>query len=193
MGAHTWIQNLAPQANSSVKLCDATWKNMKNFCAQNHLKKAAMTLIAQRMDDGAFEHLRQMFVALDVDGDGALTMEELKVGLNRLSSNEADAVRAVMQGVDVDCGGTINYTEFLAAAMDKQHYSQESACRAAFNAFDLDGSGTIDRKELEEVLKSSEFDGVMSASELQAVMNECDADGDGEITFEEFMQMMSRG
>ena len=42
----------------------------------------------------------------------------------------------IMQDVDSDGSGNIDYTEFLAATLDKRMYIQEDVCWSAFRVFD---------------------------------------------------------
>jgi hypothetical protein len=60
-------------------------------------------------------------------------------------------VQALLQHADADGDGSINYREFLAAAMDMQNVSREMALRAAFVEFDTDGSGTLSPEEVIQV------------------------------------------
>lgn len=89
-------------------------------------------------------------MSLDVNGDGSLTFEELKIGLK--DKENGDALMELMKSADTDGSGEINYTEFLAATMDAKLYMREEYLRAAFNMFDKDGSGKIDNEEIISLL-----------------------------------------
>jgi calmodulin len=54
--------------------------------------------------------------------------------------------------------------------------------------FDVDGNGLIDRDELRKVMSS--LNETLSEEELDAMIKEADANGDGQISFEEFKTMM---
>ena len=56
--------------------------------------------------------------------------------------------------------------------------------------FDKDGSGVISADEIREVLQ---FGGTntLSAEAVDIIIKQVDANGDGEISFEEFVQMMT--
>merc|ERR1712137_487553 len=92
-----------------------------------------------------------------------------------------------MDGVDADRSGYIAYTEFIAAALDRQLYSEESICWQAFSAFDRDCDGGISMQDLKAVLAT---DGLSTGVALERLMQETDANGDGEIDFKEFLAAM---
>ncbi|KAJ2809423.1 hypothetical protein H4R20_000148 [Coemansia guatemalensis] len=60
--------------------------------------------------------------------------------------------------------------------------------REAFELFDTDGSGSISRKEMGDLMRKMGHN--PSAQEIQDMINEVDADNNGEIDFEEFVAMM---
>ena len=89
-------------------------------------------------------------MSLDVNGDGSLTLEELRKGL--AGKDNGDDLMAIMQGADTDGSGEINYTEFLAATIDANVFLREDYLRTAFNMFDKDRSGKIDNEEVVALL-----------------------------------------
>lgn len=62
--------------------------------------------------------------------------------------------------------------------------------KAAFMMFDKDNSGSIDQTEVVELLNGDELKSLASKEAIQTALKEIDANGDGEIDFEEFKQMM---
>merc|ERR1712217_59796 len=109
------------------------------------------------------------------DGDGMLTIKEMSEGLNRAG---------------LDGSGSIDYSEFLAAALEKKDYLREGACWNAFRFFDRDGDGRISLEELRQVLNSCNLQQEVGQAKLELALREVDRNGDGEIDFEEFMEMM---
>lgn len=127
-------------------------------------------------------------MSLDVNGDGSLTLEELRKGL--AGKDNGDDLMAIMQGADTDGSGEINYTEFLAATIDANVFLREDYLRTAFNMFDKDRSGKIDNEEVVALLTGEDLGVHVSKTAITKAMKEIDANGDGEIDFEEFMEMM---
>ncbi len=60
--------------------------------------------------------------------------------------------------------------------------------KMAFKMFDRDGGGTISIDELRDVMKTMGLD--PTDAELKTIISDVDTDGDGEIDFDEFVQMM---
>jgi calcium-dependent protein kinase len=61
--------------------------------------------------------------------------------------------------------------------------------RAAFKLFDLDNNGRITMSEIRYVLRGTGA-GLQEPEEWRAIIKEIDKDGDGEISFPEFNEMM---
>lgn len=189
---HPWVTTLA-RNSQNVALPTTLMSNLKAFRAQNKLKKAALTVIAQHMSEKEIDHLRQIFMTLDVDNSGTLSVQEVREGLKRLGWTEIPAdLQAIIEEVDSDKSGHIDYTEFIAATMDKKLYMKEDVCWAAFRVFDLDGNGKISQDELKKVLGMPDVETAVGRATIDALLTEVDLNGDGEIDFDEFMYMMRK-
>ncbi|EPR60647.1 calcium-dependent protein kinase CDPK2B [Toxoplasma gondii TgCatPRC2] len=223
--AHPWIKHYATKANpvADAPLNSKILDNFRAFRAVSKLKKAALTVIAQQMNEGQIKALKNIFLALDEDGDGTLTINEIRVGLSKSGLKEMPSdLDALMNEVDSDGSGVIDYTEFIAASLDKRQYIQEDVCWAAFRVFDLDNNGRISADELAQLLVSVDVqnmfpqreglgqpgaEGKLTAEEkkgareqyklnvleMKGLIKEVDRNGDGEIDFDEFMEMMRKG
>merc|ERR1712039_628783 len=185
-----WIKNKAPKA-SNVSLQQNFVDNLRGFRSQNKLKKAALHIIAGQLNEDQIKALRETFMALDGNGDGLLTVNEMKKGLQEAGLKEIPPdLQQIMEDVDSDGSGVIDYTEFLAATLDKRLYLQEDVCWSAFRLFDRNGDGKISQEELKHVLNSDDVADIAGADAIAQLLKEVDGNGDGVIDFQEFMQMM---
>lgn len=169
---------------------------LRGFRSQNKLKKAALQIIAGQLQEDEIKRLRDTFMQLDGNGDGCLTFVEMKEGLRKSGLKDIPPdLQTIMDDIDSDGSGVIDYTEFLAATIDHQSYLQENVCWSAFRLFDKNGDGKISQEELRSVLNDGDVQTVAGAEAITKMMSEIDGNGDGFIDFEEFMAMMrtSRG
>lgn len=89
----------------------------------------------------------------------------------------------ILNEIDKDGSGSIEFDEFLSMMGRKvQQADSESELRAAFAVFDRDGSGTISAEELRNVMKSIGEN--LSDAEIDEMIKEADANGDGNIDCE---------
>lgn len=186
---HAWVKNKAPAAKD-VNIGSSMVDNLKGFRSQNKLKKAALHVIANQLGEAQIKGLRDIFMSLDADGDGQLTADEMKAGLQKSGLQEIPAdLQQILEEVDSDGSGVIDYTEFLAATLDKKVYMAEDVCWQAFRVFDRNGDGKISKEEIQFVLNDDSVK-ESSAVNMAEIMKDIDANGDGEIDFTEFMNMM---
>merc|ERR1719382_669110 len=112
---------------------------------------------------------------------------ELAEGLRKANIDSSD-LQEIVNGLDADSSGEIDYTEFLAAGIDARHALLESQCWAAFRVFDLDDDGSISFEELKTVLSSQNQK--INKKNVEEIMEQVDTNKDGKIDFQEFMVMM---
>ena len=96
----------------------------------------------------------------------------------------------IMQAVDIDNNGQIEYSEFLTATMDYKKLLCQANLEEAFKLFDEDGNGFIHPEEIKAVLDEPSSN--LSEDIWKKVIGEVDTDGDGKISFQEFTDMMMK-
>ena len=83
-------------------------------------------------------------------------------------------------------------TEELKGAPDEVYgltKNQIEAFNEVFTLFDINGGGTIDASELDQALRSVDI--CLTIAELKDVLCVIDEDGNGEIDFDEFLNLMT--
>jgi calcium-dependent protein kinase len=181
-----WVQGNSVRTNT-LKVADLV-SNLQKFSANNRFKKAAMSVVAHRLDHQRIKSMRECFLQLDTNGDGKLSREELQ-GACSQSGITQEEVAALFDAVDTDKSGSIGYNEFLAPMLEIQQHMDAEACWQAFAVFDSNGDGSISAQELHDTLRELEGS-VLTQAEIAKIISEHDSDGDGSISFEEFKSMM---
>ena len=166
--------------------------NLKGFRADQKLKQATYAYIAsQLLSKNEKENLSKIFKKIDKNGDGQLSKEEILEGYDLFfgKTMEKEDVIKMFNSVDTDGSGFIEYSEFVVAAMNEKNVLTNEKLQAAFKMFDKDGSGLISPSEIKEVLG---FGQTLSEEAVNDIIKQVDENGDGEISFEEFAQMMKK-
>ena len=183
--AHPWFKNA-----SNTPLVDLNFNPMffSDYIRGNVLKKITLLFIASRLDENEIRHLKKIFEAFDKGKDGQISINELQQGLIQLKSShmKSDDVLELFKTIDADKNGRIDYTEFLAATLQKHTYLRKERLFEAFSTFDKDNSGHISKKELMEVLKTEKN----QEKEIETFIKAADKNGDGVIDYKEFLELM---
>lgn len=187
---HPWLQNAKKAPN--VPLGDVVKSRLKQFSMMNRFKRKALRVIAEFLSVEEVEDIKDMFKKMDVDDDGIISIEELKAGLRNFGSQLAESdVQMLIEAVDANGKGSLDYGEFLAVSLHLQRVANDEHLRKAFSYFDKDGNSFIEPDELRESLVE---DGADDCSDLaNEIFQEVDKDKDGKISYEEFVAMMKTG
>ncbi|KAJ7545739.1 hypothetical protein O6H91_08G007800 [Diphasiastrum complanatum] len=182
---HPWMREggEAPDA----PLDNVVLSRMKQFSAMNKLKKLALKVIAESLSEEEITGLKKMFMDMDTDHSGTITLDELKTGLALLGSSLAESEVAQLMQADVDGNGTIDYLEFISATMHLNKTKKEDHLISAFQYFDKDKSGYITIEELKEAFLKHDMGDHQA---IQDIIKEVDTDNDGRINYDEFVAMM---
>ncbi|CAG9318358.1 unnamed protein product [Blepharisma stoltei] len=187
---HDWIKNNFQEPPTSDEVIKASLSNLLGFKNENKIKDAIITFIVTQLASSQdLREAREIFRKLDQNGDGKLSREELENGFENLDGFSPEILDQIMDEVDTDNNGYIDYTEFLKAATDIRKFTSVANLQNAFDAFDKDGSGKISAEELKYVLKDENSEDIEMWNEL---IKQVDQNGDGEIDLKEFSDLLSK-
>lgn len=155
------------------------------------MQQAAVAFIVSQLatrDEVA--ELQRAFKALDKNSDGKLSREELIEGYRQILGDMAeDEVDRILKSADSDGSGEIDYSEWIVATTDKKRLLTDEKLMVAFKVFDKDGGGSISSTEIKDVLGVGKN---IDEKVWNEIIGEVDPNGDGEISFPEFKQMMTK-
>ena len=142
------------------------------------------------LNEEKVNEFKEAFEIFDKNKDGYITTKELGDIMKNLGQNPSEAeLQDMINEVDIDGNGTINFKEFLGLMARKMRDtdSQEELIEA-FKVFDRDGNGLISANELQHVMTSLGEN--ITEEEVEEMIKEADKDGDNYINFEEFVIMI---
>ncbi|KAG5443577.1 16 kDa calcium-binding protein [Clonorchis sinensis] len=132
------------------------------------------------------QQLEELFQSLDHDGSGAVDREELTVALKEAGIPEKNAER-IIQELDVNQDGHITLGEYrLVMGLTDEPIAE---WKRLFNCLDSDRSGKVDVRELKAMF--DEMCMSFSLNTLQSWIEDHDINGDGKLTYQEFLSFVA--
>eukprot|EP01089_Gocevia_fonbrunei_P017107 TRINITY_DN5464_c0_g1_i1.p1 TRINITY_DN5464_c0_g1~~TRINITY_DN5464_c0_g1_i1.p1 ORF type:complete len:140 (-),score=48.63 TRINITY_DN5464_c0_g1_i1:53-472(-) len=130
--------------------------------------------------------MKEVFDLVDKDKDGSLNITELGTALRAVGQNPTEAE---LQQMGKEIGGKCNFQSFKQKVAKLSQNGGEAELREAFNVFDRNGDGYVSVAELKHVLTT--ICEKLPLNEADELLKEADADGDGQINIEEFIQILT--
>jgi len=208
----TWLAKAAEQHQApGGGLDEAARSALHRQHLQSHLLKMATAALVSQLSLSQMHHLNCEFKHYDASGDGRLGLKEVRQLLVDVGVGAGEDADLVMQSLDGDGSGTVEYSEFVAGCLDLASAGIREQLGTVFAVFDLDGSGSLSLAEIRQVLAegpSPTTPNSRRVSEVvllpgaplgsagtvllpdgktaEQVMHELDIDGSGRVTLSEF-------
>jgi len=161
--------------------------NIMKFNAEDKLQQAALAYMVHVHEyTEETNKLKQLFFILDKAGNGRLTYMDLKTGFEKILGKliSKEEFRKVIEDIDMDQNGFIEYNEFLCSSLNKRKLLSEKNLQIAFANFDQDKKGFITEGEIKNIIGTTEdlyFDELNQKIKLEH---------EGLLSFNEFKDLM---
>ena len=135
------VEGILPDQEEEPPLLDA----LRSFAALNAFSKLVVEVAAAHLAPARLVQLRQDFTKADLDGDGVLSLAELRSFLGDAKVDERE-LELLFAAADVDATQTLSFHEFVAAALVRRVELDDKMLHVAFEAIDSEGLGYITRE-----------------------------------------------
>jgi len=136
---HSWIKKFSEEDGTKESTL-VFLKEMRTFGVKHKLQQAGLTYIASQFTSKQEKkELEKVFLAFDKKGTGKLSNEDLIRGFREVYGEGFPAeeeVMKIMEIIDMDKNGYIDYSEFLVATVNKNKLLSREKLEAAFKMFD---------------------------------------------------------
>ena len=184
-----WLISILNHGNK--KLREYIITNLIKFRSTVGLQKATVSFLANQISiNEEIKKLKEEFDKIDVNKDGEISKNELIKCLEVLYPRQEAIYRAneIFKEIDFNNDGSINFSEFLTVNIKKEKLLNEETLDNAFKMFDIDGNGYITIDELKKTMPLE----ITSKAGWKSLVSEVDNDGDYQISFNEFKEMMEK-
>jgi len=133
---------------------------------------------------------KDAFDLFDTSGTGLIDQKELKIALMTLGFEATkEDLRSLISELDSSNTNTLDFRDFrhiIEVLLVNRNTRQELT--EAFKLFDIDGTSRITAKNLIDVVSS--MDEQLTEPEIHEIIAEADKRGEGDITLEEFIELI---
>jgi calcium-dependent protein kinase len=186
--AHPWVNKVEKTVTDSEIL--NVLQDIINFRKTSKLKEAIHTFIITKIADPSIYRTEDaIFHILDLNRDGTISNEEfIKIMVDYKIPLEEAKMNAelIMEKLDSDRSGFIDYSEFLRGATKDKLLTKENILNA-FKMLDQDQNGSIEMDELQKWLSG---DRAVNNEIIEEIISQVDKNGDGKIDLFEFESLL---
>ena len=192
---HIWFKKL----NIKERLTFISYDKIQNvlerimkFKPTKTLQKLVLAYLVRNLNHEKVDEASNLYCQIDYNNDGKVEEKEFIKHLKEIiekTGEKADEkyLKTIFENIDIDKSGTVEYSEFIAAAVDKELVLNDNNLKEGFNFFDKNKNGLINLEDLRLVFMK--FKG-FSFEEFNSIVSDVDVDKNKEIDFEEFKNVM---
>ena len=145
--------------------------------------------IIQNLSEQEICELREAFNIFDKYSDGAIALDKLILLLKSLKQNLTQ--NEIKELAETFGNLKINFNQFLiimAKRIQKKNIDEDKYFRSLFDVMDRNKNGKISIEEIKYLISHSNVD--ISEEDIKFLTKEADSDGDGLISYDEFLIFM---
>jgi Ca2+-binding EF-hand superfamily protein len=171
-------------ADAEQMLDSSVLASLKQRQEKTGLKNALLADLASRENLAQMKELNKLFLQLDVNGDGAVSAEDVRASLEGKwpKVRIEELVQALLGGNN----GEVSYEEFMGQLIAIQEPVENELLWRVFIEVDRHRKGYLDQDDIRALLERPAVAKVLGDREPAALMGQMSRHGTDKITFEDF-------
>ena len=191
---HPWFQPKLDQVVSLGKQCltKDMLSNLTAFSISSVFQREMIGLMVQTFDEEEMvERIYNAFLYFDKDFSGTIQAEEIADMYRNLGYEMNNStIENIVDSLYLKEKGIITFMEFVAGTLGYSYFADEERLKVLFEFLDADNSGYIGFADINMCFRR--FGRNLSRSRINNMIRECDINGDNEISFDEFKDLLCK-
>ncbi|KAG6588648.1 CDPK-related protein kinase, partial [Cucurbita argyrosperma subsp. sororia] len=185
--SHPWIRN---HNGAKVPIDILIFKLMRMYMRSSSLRKAALRAVSKTLTVDELTYLRQQFELLEPNKNGFITLETIKMGVTKHTTDAMNESRMLdfLANLNTLQYRGMDFEEFCSAALSIHQLEAldrwEQHARCAYEIFEKNGNRAIVIEELASEL------GLGPAIPLHVVLQDWIRHNDGKLSFLGFVKLL---
>lgn len=167
--------------------------NIKGFTLPNLFQRTLLKLMVKKLKSSQIQELNEVFKKLDKENTGYIDSDKIEIAFHNLNLPiSKEDIKNIMTNCNLNYGNSqrVNYTSFIAAAIDKKELFSNEILWEIFKNLDTNEDGFL---TIEGIIKAFERTGKQKKDEVIIKMfNEVGLDKSSRVDFEEFKKLISK-
>lgn len=190
---HEWFNILKSEGEKKNIVPKEILENMKAFNLPNLFQRLLLKLIVKELKTSQINKLNDAFKLLDKDSTGYIDSNKLELAFHNLDLPiTKEDIQSIMKNCNLNYGISerVNYTSFLAGAIDKKELFTNEILWETFKHLDTKDTGFL---TMDSIVKAFERTGKKKQPEtILKMFTEVGLDENSKVNFEQFKEMMTK-
>ncbi|KAM3146617.1 hypothetical protein pb186bvf_001147 [Paramecium bursaria] len=185
-------ESLHHKPTEENKSDEQTISLLKSYANLSKLKKEALKILLNQLNETQILSLRKKFEEFDKDGSGTISIDEIAEIMKQNDLKDTyKEIEQMMHKLAIRQSNSkhyvIKYSEFISALLNNQTYLNQERLWILFKQFDSDNKNYITRDDFKKIMERRGK--VFSDTKLELIFSEIEVQ---QISFDQFCSIMQK-
>lgn len=121
---HRWFKSISAKVRPLPSA--ALMKRFAKYIVRSWLAKIFTDVLSHTLAPESVVELREQFNRFDVSDTGEISLQDLRIIMKQFQGFREEFLETLLNNVNIDQTGHISYHEFLAATINRKHFTEEN-------------------------------------------------------------------